>query len=694
MKLLELYIEGQRMNYRERQGFPLSLTMSIADAEDPSKVSGTHSKRSVSLPGDSETERLFEQFATAGRQNPGASRQKPARIEVNGLPIFVGVAQLDEATAAGAKYGRTANEYKVGLLGNNASWFDLIKDKKIKDLGLIPEHDLTLSVIYTNDSADPEADDWGYCLIRTRDWLTPGEVKPTELTPFLFIRRAIQKAFAGSGYTVHSDFFNTLFFKRLILPAPFRPLSQDVLNGFAFWAQDSNNTTALNSSTATHITLAGDALLNNPGGHYNMATGYYTVPHSGNYKITLLDKPYVAYIAALNNSSVAFQSSGSSLATNLPVTDVVFLEKNDVIDLKAISFIPPTAGFCYLGIEPVFDFSEGETIDFALYGNPDWLMGDMVLGLTQAFGLVWDTDPDAYTVRVEPRDRYQTVVSGEVITNGGFYHQTDRDDLTHRVDLSKEAEAKSLSNTKERFDLAWQTDGGDANQEPLETGDEVKFLNARYNFPTGRFQSGTTENENKFFAKTVHLLAEDIKDDFSDIIPQIPLMQGQPFGEEQTERGDFAPRLLYFAGRRGGIDGYVKLADGGGAYDFPAAFMVNYNDPDGFDPSLSFNTERLRSNVTVPGLLQRFHLQHLKRLEVGKQITEYLRWNEVDVLNRNFRRKVLLYDELYLLQAINAYKPLRDDTTETVLLLDAVPEPADVNKISGTTTRAYLPKNA
>lgn len=694
MKLLELYIDGQRVNYRERQGFPLSLTMSIADAEDPSKVSGAHSKRQVSLPGDSETERLFEEWTTAGRQNPGAGRQKPARIEVNGLPIFVGVAQLDEATAAGARYHRVGNEYKVGLFGNNASWFDAVKDRKISSFGLIPEHTLDDATVSANDNPTPGEDDWGYCLIRTRDWVTPGEVALTELSPFMFLAPMIKKAFALTGYKIVSDFFEGEEFKRRILPVPFRAISEDVLQRLFLYVEDVDNPTTINSSTVTHITIEGDYALVDAGGNYNTATGFYTVAASGEYNVTVIGR--VNYFFALrknaSNANILVQSLG---VNNDPVSAIVTLQAGDTVDLVALSLVFTECPIVHMTIEPAFDFEDGNTINFPLYANPEWVMGDLLQGVTQAYGLQWDTDPDSYTVRVEPRDSHVTTKRDpdEKAVADGFFHSTERDDLTPRIDLSKEAEIKNLSNIKERYALAWKTDGGDANQEPLDSTDEVKFLNARYNFPAGRYQSGTTENENKFFAKTIHLLDESIKHSSSDIIPQIPVMQSQPYGEAQAERGDFEPRMLHFAGRRGGLDGYVKLADGS-AYDYPAAFMVNYNDTDGFDPSLSFNTERLRNNQTVPGLLQRFHLQHLKRLEVSKQITEYIRWNEVDVLRLDFRRKVLLYNELYLLQSINGYKPLRDDTTETILLLDAIPEPGDVNKISGTTTRAYLPKNA
>ncbi len=692
MKLLELYIESRRMNYRERQGFPLSLSMSIADAEDPSKVSGTHSKRQVSLPGDSETEQLFEEWTTAGRQNSGASRQKPARIEVNGLPIFVGVAQLDEATAAGAKYGRVGNEYKVGLFGNNASWFDAIKDRKVASLGLIPEHLLTDEVVSDHDNPTPGIDDWGYCLIRTRDWVTPGEVALKELSPFMFIAPMIKKAFALTGYKIVSDFLEGEEFKRRILPAPFRAISEDVLQRLFLYVEDVENETVINGSTVTHITMSGDYALVNAGENYNPTTGFYTVAASGEYTVSVIGR--VGYFFALRKNEFTPLVTTTGI-NNDTASALVTLQAGDTIELVALSPSNTACPFVFMQIEPTFDFEDGNTINFPLYANPEWVMGDLLQGVTQAYGLQWDTDPDSYVVRVEPRDSHVTTTRDpdEKAIAGGFFHQTERDDLTPRIDLSKEAEIKNLSSIKERYALAWKTDGGDANQEPLDSTDEVKFLNARYNFPTGRYQSGTTDNENKFFAKTVHLLDESIKHSSSDIVPQIPVMQAQPYGEAQAERGDFEPRILHFAGRRGGLDGYVKLADGS-AYDFPAAFMVNYNDTDGFDPSLSFNTERLRNNRTVPGLLQRFHLQHLKRLEVGKQITEYIRWNEVDVLRLDFRRKVLLYNELYLLQALNGYKPLRDDTTETVLLLDAIPEPGDVNKISGTTTRAYLPKNA
>src|SRR5690606_3949022 len=337
---------------------------------------------------------------------------------------------------------------------------------------------------------------------------------------------------------------------------------------------------------------------------------------------------------------------------------------------------------------------EGTTVRFSLYGNPTWKVSDVVLGLTHAFGLVWDTDYDAGTVRAEPRDRYKTSVQPDVEDyNEGFYRIAERDDLTQRIDLSKDGAVTALNSEKERYILAWKQDGNDGNAEQMDGEAEFRIFDGKYTFPSGRFQKGEVRSENPFFCKTAHILDNYVKHSTSTVTPQIPLILKNPFLESNPygdERGDFGPRLLYFAGRRGGVDGIVNFEDFGN-YDFPAAFMVNYNDTTGLDPSLAFGDELLLDGTTeAPGLMQRFHLQRLKRLEVGKMLTEWIRWSELDILNMDFRKKVLIGDALYLLQKVNGYRPLNAGSTETELLKDEVPEPDDLLKISESGLAGYI----
>src|SRR5690606_17598116 len=174
MKNLEIFIDGERLNFIDRNAFPLALTYSIESAENPSQVNGTHSKRTANFPGDGVTDQFFEEWANTTRVNPDAANQKPARGYVNGVTALSGVAHLDEVAAAGIRHGRAGAEHKVVLFGNNATWFADLQDKLVKDMGMIPIHEFTQTNVIGsgegNNNPDPDTRTWGYFLVRTSDW--------------------------------------------------------------------------------------------------------------------------------------------------------------------------------------------------------------------------------------------------------------------------------------------------------------------------------------------------------------------------------------------------------------------------------------------------------------------------------------------------------------------------------------------
>jgi hypothetical protein len=693
MKRLDVIVDGRRLNTVKREGFPLSLSYSIESAENPAQLAGSFTKRSIEFPPDGETAIAFEEWGDPTRVNPSALLQKPARIDVDGLTVLAGVAQVDEATAAGNRHGRSTQGVRAGVFGSNATWFAKMKETAIRDLGLMPDHDLTSAEVSDNDNPNPDTETWGYCLLKTVDWPLGDNIQYTDMQPFLFKKAVLKEAFRIAGYTLISDFFDTDEGKRLILPVPFRPYPDALLETWGLLVMDENNGTAV-SGTPAHVTIAGDKFLSDPGGNYDTGTGFFTVPVSGYYIVGVETTSLQFGHTVRKNGTTSLGSFSDPCEIGIGVQGRVFLEEGDTLELMVQGNISPVL-FCFLyvradmaGLEP------GTGVRLSQYGDPAWRVSDMILGLTHGYGLVWDTDTDAFTVTVEPRDRYQTSVQPSTEeTNEGFYRVQEREDWSPKVDLGKDASVSTISSEKQVLALAWKSDGGDANVSEKESGNEFKMYDGHYTYPEGRFPIGQSRSENPWYCKTLHVIDNAIMHSASEIPPQVPILQknkmleGNPAGEE---RGEFGPRILYFAGRREGLDGFVNLEDYG-QYDFPAAFMVNYNDPTGLDPCLSFGNETLLGGATIAiGLLQRFHLQRIKRIEVGKMLTEYINFSPLDILGLDFRKKKLLGDGLYLLQKLNGYKPLSDGSTETVLLYDAMPDGDDLDKIESSSITGHL----
>ncbi|NJO28569.1 MAG: hypothetical protein HC874_14265 [Richelia sp. SL_2_1] len=258
--------------------------------------------------------------------------------------------------------------------------------------------------------------------------------------------------------------------------------------------------------------------------------------------------------------------------------------------------------------------------------------------------------------------------------------------------MSKEPELNLDSSINNILRMRYKSD--DPTVQNIEGQVELNLYSGQYAFPDGRYQDGTTSNDTDFFAKTLHLLDIGIRNASSTVIPQVPLIYPEDYRTDKTvEETDynFEPRLLWWAGRRIGVDGYVNL-DGTTAYDFPASFMVNYNDPLGEDPSLSFGNEVLLSGVKVDGIIRRFHLQHLKRLQIGKRLTEWIRWKALEITNLKFSRKIVIDGVKFILQKIDGFKPAgqKMDSVKTALLLDDIPTAEDAARLTTSGFNGYI----
>jgi len=110
--------------------------------------------------------------------------------------------------------------------------------------------------------------------------------------------------------------------------------------------------------------------------------------------------------------------------------------------------------------------------------------------------------------------------------------------------------------------------------------------------------------------------------------------------------------------------------------------MVNYNDYQGKDFSLSFGDELVRAGTYTPGLARIFHMQEFKRKEVGREFKYNILLNEQDIAELTFRNKYHLDSNTFLLQNIDGFTPLSADSTACTYLLDAKVYDADLAKLT------------
>ena len=228
--MTRIFIEDNELDINAN--FSQMINYSIDDLNNLDSKT-TNFTKTIVLPGTSKNNRLlgniFEfsnsNYTVDSAPNFGynfnASKSAKARIEVNGMQVIKGVMRLLEIIVDGQNI-----EYEIALFGELGGFFSKLGANKLTDLDF---SDYNHTYNYTNivNSWDNAGNGSGYYY----PLIDYGNTSPitdtnffkksfffTAFRPAFFVREYIDKIITGAGYTWESNFFNTNFFKRLIIP--------------------------------------------------------------------------------------------------------------------------------------------------------------------------------------------------------------------------------------------------------------------------------------------------------------------------------------------------------------------------------------------------------------------------------------------------------------------------------------------
>lgn len=707
---VEIEIAGKRYPVPQAP----TITKSISSLEDPKKISGMGSKRSLQVPAGKDA--LFPATAAPG---PDVRKlQEDANLLVDGLPVAAGKAIATEQQRPARRSGGD-RVTEVSFIGDNADWFSRIKDVRITDLIDFGSHTLNDDVLaYGNNSVDTN-NDFCYCLIKRRNWKETGYVRIHEHTPAIFLARIFQAAFESIGYKLTSQFLATDFCKRLILPVPLKPYDNEYIR---------NNIDAFVATSSpiamTHPVLAGPVINENhpivfgvesfphydDGDNYNSSTGVYKVPAIEgeytidlNYKVTgvVAGGSYQARI--LKNGIVVGSSDllttdqeGTARATGVVVGSFDDEFTFEILTLgQSIGFTIQYEGWVSISYSSS-EFLDNSIIKLNSIIPRDWKFEDIFKDCTFLFNWLVETNVYERTVRIEPRDPHRLRTTFPISTETAY--DGFQNGPTHELDGLKVLDTETLTTINPERDnrQRYSYGEGDDTSEYLEAGYEVDLLGSAYVFE----DDGTEEEGNQntdFFAKAVHIQDTEVAHPDSAVAPQFVLQYDDNFYDRDNAHDETSfdppPTILYFAGRRSGKDGWVKLktvTDADLKYDFPAAFQVNYNDTSGFDPSLSFGNERLNNGMVVPGLVQTFHLHRLAILRNNLKLTVSLQLSVADYLRFGFADIYLLDGVRYTLNEITGFRLSANGVATVELLPQGVAYVEDKDRLTHSSIQSLI----
>ena len=704
--MIKLFIGGQEVDLNQDE-VNVTIDYSIENI-DLGNISGAHSKRNVTLPATKNNVSIFQNITDAGAIVTSAYKLLSARLEADGVPILTGKARLEGADLQAINSGFLASNFKVSLIGNNADWFADVGNILVRDLGW---DDIEINTTNVKTNYDPLTSEHCYILMKWKAWQNETYIVNNEMTPAIFIWQILQKAFLNRGYQLNS-IFKTDPFNRLIIPMGLE-LGADYLKDFVNLRASIPSPSLIDNITNPSpvlITFTDETTSPNfdTGGNYT--SGVYTVPITATYTLKaelniantiLVPTPTDEILVGWEINGVF--EEGEDLGQEPSFNDSVSIEfLTDLVEGDLVRFVVKhnNCGFLMglngsieiIGSKAVFE--SGRTFDLQYVIPISWYVRDVISDLTTIFNLAWETNVQSKQVYAYPKDdytiRYRADATGAIslTTFDGFFKGTDKYDLNTR-DLEG-SEFQILDGYKSSQVLAYATDDDTTNKEEARRG--VNIYSGGYNFPTDRFDNGVEFIYTKFFAKTIHISDVDITSG-GIYGAQMPLLFGDDYNTVTDAEPNYnlAPRLLYYAGRRGGLDGYIRLYDeassAASAFDFPAAFMVNYNDPSGGDFNLSFSDEVTNYSNVMQGIFKTFHLQTYKRIELGKVYTTFAKVKPKDITQLSFRRKGIIGSSNFIIQSLE-YNPKSNNPAKTVLLYDEKPNVNDLTKVSNTITLA------
>jgi hypothetical protein len=219
----EIYIENQLVDLLQDIG--TNFTYTIDDVNDFGSRNTSFS-RTISIPATSRNNIILGfafQLGMASEHNmelPNIntnftpSQAAKCEVFIDKIQIFKGVIRILEIVS-----NNSATEYQCAVFGELGGFITELGNKRLEDLDF-SEYNHTYNVTSIQNSWNSiTGSGYYYPLIDYGDVSTnKDDFHVSTFRPALFAKEYITKIFAGTSYTLNCDFFNTDFFKKLIIP--------------------------------------------------------------------------------------------------------------------------------------------------------------------------------------------------------------------------------------------------------------------------------------------------------------------------------------------------------------------------------------------------------------------------------------------------------------------------------------------
>jgi len=500
--ITEIIVEQQRLDLFEDIG--AELNYAIDDIKDFSSRNTNYSK-TINVPGNANNNKVFGHIYnfTSGNikltpENPedelpnvgynfDPTKQANCQIFVNKIQVFKGVLRLLEITIQNGVI-----EYQCAVFGELGGFASAIGNELLEDMDNFNKYvqQWNKTTVVNSWTASGVASglgivypliDFGNCAHSTKDWHLDA------FRPAFFVHEIMDSIITNSKYTYTSAFFDTPYFKSLIIPnnkANLEQLTQDLLRVASNTALDSGSSTGTGGDLVFNV-ITNLVLFSNTAN----SSFTFIAPGTNNTlgKIRLsgsvsLSRPGTMTIKLYQSASIVYEETFTTYVDyqQIPIDWLVTtsLDLGDVLSVNAYF----SASETYVTLDPdlvlefVSDYAQSDNASLDVVLNMKHLLPkgiqqkDFFASICRMFNLYVYEDPQKSThLLIEPyiefyrrgagflkvNDVGELLLHGEPGDTTGLLLLSDpiadSIDWSNKVDYSKEISIRPMSELNARY---------------------------------------------------------------------------------------------------------------------------------------------------------------------------------------------------------------------------------------------------
>ena len=660
----EIYIEDNRLDLL--QDISTEFTYTIDDITDFGTKNTSFSK-TISLSGTARNNQIFGFVFDIGNANEfdetkpnvnynfNASKSAKCIIYIDKVQIFKGTLRILEIVV-----DKETIEYQCSVFGELGGLMNAIGNKKLEDLDFSAYNHVynTTNITASWDAARGEG--YYYPLIDYGNVSTNKvDFQYTTFRPAIYIKEYIDKMFANIDYTYECDFFETDYFKRLVIPHNQKQLTK--------------TTSDLNNALLT----APQEVLNISFVRFTTVTGSGLVPSSANSKFTYTGATSFNLKFDYNFTGTSQEGTFSILKNGITVyseffTDDFFISgtfeilmiQNDYIQFRFANDADNKNDNPVTINDGDVSFNSISLIPVALSIGDSLLMNDCIpkgifqrdlfLSICKMFNLyVYDDRYQENNIIIKPYIDFYDVSS------------SNANDWSNKIDRSKPLSIKPMSEINARYyNFKFKEDSDFYNDNYKKKYSESygdRLYDSSFDF------SKDTETVDVIFAPSV--LFKAIGTD--KVYPAIYKKSNANSAEDSM---DSIIRIMQVKKIASVASWSIKNISATLVTLTSYGYAGHLDDPTNPQNDINFGAPKevffSSDNFTGRNVFNVFHLTYMAEItdKDSKLLTCSALLNTIDIFNLDFSKYIWIDGVLFRLNKVEGYNPMEYNTTKISLL--------------------------